>query len=152
RLGLASSSGTQDLIVSILAPNQRYEVANYKNVTVPTNLDVKDSVKKHFGAFYAALFDRTLEKNPGAVVTEYAWQATTCDPCPGPQLDPQDFVTLGSDVLDALTPEQQAARKAADDACAVANVAATQNKSQEEMQRLYDRCNQLSAQAPQQPS
>ena len=29
RLGLANSSGTQDLIVNILAPNQRYEVANY---------------------------------------------------------------------------------------------------------------------------
>ena len=41
RLGLANSSGTQDLIVNILAPNQRYEVANYKNVTIPTNLDVK---------------------------------------------------------------------------------------------------------------
>ncbi|MEZ4403501.1 MAG: DUF2330 domain-containing protein [Kofleriaceae bacterium] len=38
RLGLANSSGTQDLIVSILAPGQRYEVANYGNVTIPTNL------------------------------------------------------------------------------------------------------------------
>ncbi|HUS27939.1 MAG TPA: DUF2330 domain-containing protein [Kofleriaceae bacterium] len=99
RLGLANSSGTQDLIVNILAPNQRYEVANYKNVTIPTNIDVKDSVKDRFGAFYAALFDRTIEKNPGAVVTEYAWQATTCDPCPGPALNYHDFVTLGSDVI-----------------------------------------------------
>src|SRR5262245_27683586 len=82
RLGLANSSGTQDLIVSILAPNQRYEVANYKNVTIPTNLDVDNSVRDRFGGFYASLFDRTLEKNPGAVVTEYAWQASTCDPCP----------------------------------------------------------------------
>jgi MYXO-CTERM domain-containing protein len=39
------------------------------------------------------------------VVTEYAWQATTCDPCPGPALDPSDFVTLGADVL-AGTREQ----------------------------------------------
>ena len=100
RLGLASSGGTQDLIVSILAPGQRYEVANYKNVTIPTNLDVKDGVRGHFGAFYAALFDRTLEKNPGAVVTEYAWQATTCDPCPGPTLGQGDFLTLGADVLE----------------------------------------------------
>ena len=29
RLGLANSSGTQDLIVNILSPNQRYELANY---------------------------------------------------------------------------------------------------------------------------
>ena len=106
RLGLANSSGTQDLIVSILAPGQRYELANYRNVTIPTNLDVRDSVRDHFGAFYAALFDRTLERNPGAVVTEYAWQAATCDPCPGPTLNASDFMTLGADVLE---PSQQIA-------------------------------------------
>jgi hypothetical protein len=100
RLGLASSTGTQDLIVSILAPNQRYETANYKNVFIPTNLDVVDDVRNRFGAFYASLFDRTLEKNPGAVVTEYAWQASTCDPCPGPTLTHNDFMTLGADVLE----------------------------------------------------
>jgi len=99
RLGLANSSGTQDLIVNILAPQQRYEVANYPNVTIPTNLDVDAKVKDTFGAFYAALYDRTVEQNPGAVVTEYAWQATTCDPCPGPALDQSHFLTLGADVL-----------------------------------------------------
>jgi MYXO-CTERM domain-containing protein len=87
------------LIVSILAPAQRYEVANYKNVTIPTNLDVKDAVKDKFGEFYAALFDRTIEKNPGAVVTEYAWQATNCDPCPGPVIAMSELSTLGLDVL-----------------------------------------------------
>ena len=99
RLGLANSSGTQDLIVSILGPGQRYEVANYGNVTIPTNLDVKDAVRDKFGEFYAALFDRTVEKNPGAVVTEYAWQATNCDPCPGPVIDMSELSTLGLDVL-----------------------------------------------------
>jgi hypothetical protein len=98
RLGLASSSGVQDLIVNILAPGQRYELANYKNATIPTNLDVRDDVRKRFGEFYAALFDRTIEKNPGAVITEYAWDASTCDPCPGPTLDGDDFATLGADV------------------------------------------------------
>jgi hypothetical protein len=100
RLGLANSSGTQDLIVNILAPNQRYEVANYPNVTIPTNFDVKPEIKSRFGAFYASLFDRTIEKHPGAVVTEYAWLATTCDPCPGPALNYRDFTLLGADVLD----------------------------------------------------
>jgi MYXO-CTERM domain-containing protein len=56
-------------------------------------------VRTRFGEFYAALFDRTVEKNPGAVVTEYSWLATTCDPCPGPQLDMGDMQTLGADVL-----------------------------------------------------
>ena len=99
RLGLANSSGTQDLIVSILAPAQRYEVANYGNVTIPTNLDVKDAVRDTFGEFYAALFDRTVEKNPGAVVTEYAWQASNCDPCPGPVIAMSELAVLGLDVL-----------------------------------------------------
>ena len=99
RLGLANSSGTQDLIVNILSPGQRFEVANYGNVTIPTNLDVKPDARARFGEFYAALFDRTIAKNPGAVVTEYAWDAMTCDPCPGPTLDYGDLMTLGSDVI-----------------------------------------------------
>ena len=124
RLGLANSSGTQDLIVNILAPHQRYEVANYKNVTIPTNIDVDDSIKTKFGAFYAALFDRTIEKNPGAVVTEYAWQATGCDPCPGPLLQPNELATLGGDVLggtkDKPAPLGQVLRHGADPAaCAL---------------------------------
>jgi MYXO-CTERM domain-containing protein len=100
RLGLANSSGTQDLIVNILAPQHRYEVANYPNVTIPTNIELKASAKDKFGAFYAALFDRTIEANKGAVVTEYAWQASSCDPCPGPTLDMSEIQTLGADVLD----------------------------------------------------
>jgi len=99
RLGLANAKDKQDLIVNILAPGQRYEVANYKNATIPTNLDVKDEVRTRFGEFYAALFDRTVERNPGAVVTEYAWDASSCDPCPGPTLDENDFNVLGADVL-----------------------------------------------------
>jgi MYXO-CTERM domain-containing protein len=99
RLGLANSQGTQDLIVNILAPNKRYQVANYNNVTIPTNIDVKPSVRDRFGEFYAALFDATVAKNPGSVVTEYAWQAMGCDPCPGPMLDGNDLATLGGDVI-----------------------------------------------------
>jgi hypothetical protein len=99
RLGLANSAGTQDLIVNIFAPHQRYQVSNYDNVTIPTNLDVRDDVRGRFGAFYAALFDATLEKHPHAIVTEYAWQATRCDPCPGPTLKRAELATLGADVL-----------------------------------------------------
>jgi hypothetical protein len=100
RLGLANSSGTQDLIVNVLAPNNtRYEVANYPNVTIPTNLPVNDSVRTRFGEFYAALFDHTLQQAPGAVVTEYAWDTGSCDPCPGPVLDADDLATFGADVI-----------------------------------------------------
>jgi MYXO-CTERM domain-containing protein len=101
RLGMMNSAGTQDLIVHILALGQRYEVANYPNVTIPTNLDVREQARDRFGEFYAALFDRTLEKNRGAVVTEYAWDAGSCDPCPTPPLEPGELATLGADVLQA---------------------------------------------------
>src|SRR5262249_28377978 len=99
RLGLANSSGTQDLIVSILAPNMRYEVANRPNATIPTNIVVKDEVRSRFGEFYAALFDHVQAEVPGAVVTEYAWDSGSCDPCPGPTLDGNDIASLGGDVI-----------------------------------------------------
>jgi hypothetical protein len=103
RLGLLNSQGSQDLIVNILA-TQRYEVANYPNVKVATNIRVQDGVRNDFASFYEALFSRVIEKNPKAVVTEYAWASNSCDPCPTPALDQQDLLTLGGDVLQ---PEQQ---------------------------------------------
>lgn len=99
RLGLINSGGTQDLIVNVLARGQRYEVANYPNVTIPTNFDVKDAAKASFGSFYASLFDRTLEAHPGAVITEYSWDSGSCDPCPTPALSFSELATLGADVL-----------------------------------------------------
>jgi hypothetical protein len=87
------------LILHILAKGQRYEVANYGNVSIPTNIRVEDEVRKSFGGFYDALFQRTIDKNPGAVVTEYSWDATSCDPCPEPPLTPQELATLGGDVI-----------------------------------------------------
>jgi hypothetical protein len=106
RLGLINASGPQDLIIHILAKNQRYEVANYKNAFIPTNLKVDDPVKDRFGEFYAALFDETLKQNPGAVVTEYSWAAGTCDPCPGPTIDQNDIATFGGDVVPGADPWQ----------------------------------------------
>ncbi len=99
RLGLLNSNGKQDLIVHILARSKRYEVANYPNVTIPTNLDVSEATRNEFGAFYASLFDKTLESMPSGVVTEYAWGANGCDPCPTPGLSPSELATLGADVI-----------------------------------------------------
>ncbi len=101
RLGLINSAGAQDLIIHVLA-RARYEVANYTNVSIPTNLDVGESVKTQFGSFYAALFDRLLVMHPRAVVTEYAWDAGSCDPCPEPPLEPSELATLGADALPAV--------------------------------------------------
>ena len=99
RLGLINSGGVQDLIVHILAKDQRYEVANYPNVTIPTNIDVDEAARDKFSSFYVKLLDATIERSPRAIVTEYAWSAQNCDPCPGPVLNAQDLITLGGDVL-----------------------------------------------------
>jgi len=99
RLGLTNAKEKQDLIIHILAKNQRYEVANFPNATIPTNIDLVPSAKNEFAPFYVSLFDRTLQKNPNAVITEYAWQATSCDPCPTAPLNEGEMLTLGNDVL-----------------------------------------------------
>ena len=102
RLGLLNAEQKQDLIVYLLHPSSRFEVANYPNVFIPTNLEVVDEVRRDFAAFYAELFDATLAPRQGkAVVTEYAWQTTSCDPCPAEPLQPQDLVTLGGQVQGA---------------------------------------------------
>jgi len=98
RLGLVNSAGTQDLIVHVIAKT-RYELANAKNVLIPTNFDVRTRTQPQWGGFYAELLSRTFKKNPGAAVTEFAWEGAlpppqewvssgiygvTCDPCPPP--------------------------------------------------------------------
>ncbi|MDC3986588.1 DUF2330 domain-containing protein [Polyangium jinanense] len=95
RVGLLSSAGTQDVVVHVLAED-RYEAANHPNFTIPTNVEVDGSARARFGEFYASLFDATLDKNPGAFVTEYAWDAGSCDPCPGPMLSPEEKRLLGA--------------------------------------------------------
>jgi len=101
RLGLLNTGGKQDLIVYVIHPTSRFEVANYANTFIPTNLEVADGVRNNFAAFFAELFDATIEKmGRKVVVTEYAWQTSGCDPCPTPPLTPQDLSTLGLDVFD----------------------------------------------------
>ena len=104
RLGLLNSAGKQDLVIFVLAKDKRYEVANYENTFVPTNIDVSDSTRDAFAPFYATLFDATIAKAGGrAVVTEYAWASGSCDPCPTPPLEDSDIATLGGDVLFKMT-------------------------------------------------
>jgi hypothetical protein len=103
RLGLLNAGGKQDLIVYVIHPTARFEVANYANTFIPTNLEVADGVRHNFPAFFAELFDATVEKmGRKVVVTEYAWQTTGCDPCPTPPLSADDLATLGLDVLEGI--------------------------------------------------
>jgi hypothetical protein len=108
RLGLLNAGGKQDLIVYVIHPTSRFEVANYPNTFIPTNLEVADGVRNNFPSFYAELFDATVEKmGRKVVVTEYAWQTNGCDPCPTPPLTPQDLSTLGLDVLESAETRSQ---------------------------------------------
>jgi len=115
RLGLLNAGGKQDLIVYVIHPTARFEVANYANAFIPTNLEVADGVRNSFPAFFAELFDATVEKmGRKVVVTEYAWQTTGCDPCPTPPLSADDLATLGLDVLEGIgvvEPPQSSAPK-----------------------------------------
>ncbi|MGM0557912.1 MAG: DUF2330 domain-containing protein, partial [Myxococcota bacterium] len=99
RLGLINSKGAQDLIAFVMARGQRYRVANLPNATIPTNLTVKKATKKGFASFYSELFDQVLRENPQAVVTEYAWETSKCDPCPTNSLRPHELRELGGDVV-----------------------------------------------------
>lgn len=89
--------GDAELVVHVLARGQRYEVTNLRNVAMPTNFDVLPNAKDDFDAAYDALFTSTIAREPGAVVTEYARDLDTCDPCAGPALSAQELVTLGAD-------------------------------------------------------
>ncbi len=99
RMGLMSSPGTQDLILHVISREGRFEVANYANVSIPTNLRVSDAVRQDFGAFYEGVFRDTVQAHPRTVVTEYAWDTASCDPCPMPPLSPSELQVLGADVL-----------------------------------------------------
>lgn len=129
RLGLMNSSGTQDLIVTVVAKS-RYEVANLKNVMVPTNIQLTPAAQPQFGGFYGELLTRTFGANPNAVVTEFAWQGAlpppkvmtqqgiygvTCDPCPPPHpMDDPMAKYLGADVLPGLKDDEAIAKWASE--------------------------------------
>ena len=117
RLGLMNSAGTQDLIVHLIGKT-RYEIANRKTVTIPSNLYLKPSAQAQFGSLYAELLRRTFARNQGAAVTEFAWEGAlppprvmqpqgiygvTCDPCPPPvPVDEPLARYLGADALPRL--------------------------------------------------
>jgi hypothetical protein len=100
RLGLLNADGPQDLLVYILHPKKRFEVANYPNLFIHTNLDVEESVRARFPSFYSTLFTETLRRGGGrGVVTEYAWNTDSCDACPIQRLRSHELHLLGDDEL-----------------------------------------------------
>ncbi len=106
RLGLINAQAKQDLIVFVLSKDKRYDLANYPNVFIPTNLEVTEATAKSFAPFYAALFDAAVAQGNGhGIVTEYSWESSSCDPCPTPPLGTEELSSLGGDVLFPNTPK-----------------------------------------------
>jgi hypothetical protein len=91
RLGMANSSGEQDMIVYAFTKTGRVETTNYRTVQMPTARNIPVFAKQKFEQFYFDLFDKQY-KNEGknTVFLEYAWNVTPtwggmkCDPCIGP--------------------------------------------------------------------
>lgn len=102
RLGMANSSGEQDMVVYAFTRTGRVECVNYRTVKVPTDRNIPLFVKERFGRFYKDLFARAWRREGrNAVFLEYAWNVTPnwggmkCDPCVGPPPLDQQFVDAG---------------------------------------------------------
>jgi hypothetical protein len=92
---LLSLDETAPTIVVDVVGRSRFEAANRPNIAAPSNTNVKLAVKGSTEVFHDAVLAKLFESAPGGVVTEYAWSATSCAPCPGPPLDAEDMRELG---------------------------------------------------------
>ena len=109
RVGLLNSGGgKQELLVYVLDTDQRYESKNYKNVFPPTNVELDFAAKERVGEFYAGLQDIILQKNPGAVLDEYAWSSEGCgQPCATEPLMIDELLSLGGEVFEQSVPKEE---------------------------------------------
>ncbi len=101
RLGMANSSGEQDMIVYAFTKQGRVECTNYRTVKIPTDRNIPLFVQPKFGEFYKALFDNAYTREAKrAVFLEYAWDVSLqnpmkCDPCVGPPPMQKEFQEAG---------------------------------------------------------
>jgi len=101
RLGMVNADGPQELIVYTLTRNGRVETVNYRNVKLPTDLELPLYVEKEFAKFYRAMFGwQTRQERMAVVFTEYAWDMGWCDPCASPPLSHEELRKLGVFWLD----------------------------------------------------
>lgn len=101
RLGMINSDGEQDMIVYVLSPKGRAEVANYRTVKIPSDMEIPIYVKGEFADFYRAMFQRAYEKEGKNVVfVEYAWDMSWCDPCAADPLTNEELKKSGVFWLD----------------------------------------------------
>lgn len=110
RLGLLNkpADDKQELTIYGLDPTNRFEVANYENMTVPTNIEVDFEVKERMGEFYNSLYDAILAKHPTTFLREYAWPADGCgEPCATVPYELSELLSLGGDVFERGVSEEE---------------------------------------------
>jgi hypothetical protein len=100
RIGTASSTGVQDLIVYAFTDLQDGSVgiSNYPELEVEDECMWRDD--GDFGGFYDDQFQRAYEEQGGAIwTTEYSWKndpgSQKCDPCTGPPPEVQQLTNVG---------------------------------------------------------
>jgi hypothetical protein len=107
RLGMANADGPQDLIVYALTRSGRVESTNYQTARVPSDVNLPESVQGQFGPFYEAAFARSVAAHDKrAVLTEYAWNMASCDPCSAQPLSREELRGLGVFWLDGEAGQQ----------------------------------------------
>jgi hypothetical protein len=114
RLGTVNANGPQDLTIYALTRRGRVEASNYRNIKVPTGVDVPLFVANDFPNFYQATFDHAVaNESMHGVFVEYAWDMGRCDPCVAPPMTNNEMAELvpgssnnpaaeGSKILDDL--------------------------------------------------
>jgi hypothetical protein len=96
RLGTVNADGPQELFIYALTQKGRVETVNYRNVKLPTGMDIPLYVKNDFANFYRAMFDhQVLKEEMRVVFTEYAWDMGWCDPCAADPLSDEELKQLG---------------------------------------------------------
>jgi len=107
RLGMANSTGSQDLIVYAFTKSGRIECTNYRTVKIPSNKNVPLDISSNFGKFYKSLFKRAYNnESKNGVFLEYAWNVSPtwgqvkCDPCVGPPPINSQLTEAGVDWMD----------------------------------------------------
>src|SRR5262245_16653758 len=96
RLGMVNADGPQELFVYALTRKGRVETTNYRNVKLPTGMEIPVYVKDRFPEFYKAMFTQQVTKESmSTVFTEYAWDMGWCDPCAADPLSNAELRNLG---------------------------------------------------------
>ena len=96
RLGMVNAQQAQDLMVYILSPKGRAEVANYRTVRIPSDMNIPEFVKGEFSDFYKSMFTSSYDReNRNVAFLEYAWNMGNCDPCSADPLNPEELKQAG---------------------------------------------------------